>query len=89
MKFRKKPVEVEAIQLTKKSFDAVLDFIKKTEEVEDYRLVESIDCACRIDIFEGETVWKDNYVVREVSGKLSVFKEFLFNELHERTNDEI
>lgn len=82
MKFRKKPVVIEAVQLTKDTFPEVMAF---TKELGESRLVTSLDPPeFVIRTLEGDMTATDgDWIIRGVAGEFYPCKPGIFSSTYE------
>ena len=85
MKFRKKPVEIEAIQFTRLNWEEIQQFTNNTA----YTLVieRRINgkCTCVIPTMEGEHIANENdYIIRGVKGEFYPCKPDIFELTYEK-----
>lgn len=90
MKYRKKPVEIEAVQFTGDNFEEVLAFTGSVARKE--------SAAChddgppfwiRIDTLEGSMVaGRDDYVIRGVQGEFYPCRADIFEQTYEAVEDD-
>ena len=85
MKFRKKPVEIEAIQFTRLNWEEIQQFTNNTA----YTLVieRRINgkCTCVIPTMEGEHIANENdYIIRGVKGEFYPCKPDVFKLTYEK-----
>lgn len=89
MKYKKKPVVIEAVQLTRKYFDEALEFIPP-EIIEDYVSGEFKEDACEIEIktLEGiMTVSEGDYIIKGVKGEFYPCKPDVFEMTYEEVKE--
>ena len=80
-KFRKKPVTIEAIQLTAESFDECLSFVGE-ENTTDGTSVD--ECYIGLQTLEGEYgARKNDYIIKGVQGEFYPCKPDIFSETYE------
>lgn len=84
-KYRKKPVVIEAMELTRRFADVVVDFIGK-ENIESHNLGEFEEDSCYIVIktLEGEmTANEGDFVIKGVKGEFYPCKPDIFAATYE------
>ncbi|HEL1563485.1 TPA: hypothetical protein TX924_000963 [Streptococcus suis] len=75
-KFRKKPVEIEAIRFTGSNYEEIREFIGKNTLCSDLSIV--------IPTLEGDMVaQKGDYIIKGVHGEFYPCKPDIFNETYE------
>lgn len=80
-KYIKKPIVVEAIQLTRENFDEVMKFIPE-EIIYEIEIGESGLSECWIAIHTPEgimTCWEGNYIIKGIKGEFYPCQEDIFN----------
>ena len=88
-KFRKKPVVIEAIQLSRKCADVVVDFIGK-ENINDYNLGEFAEDSCYIEIktLEGNHYANEgDWIIKGIKGEFYPCKPDIFEQTYEEVKD--
>lgn len=81
MKYRKKPVEVEAIQYTGKNLPEIINFVGRSLRVRGNLVV--------IFTLEGEMIVSElDYVIKGVNGEFYPCKPDIFEKTYERVIDE-
>ena len=86
MKFRKKPIVIDAIQLTRRFADVARDFIGE-ENIGDYNDGEFAEDSCYIEIktLEGiMTVEEYDWIIKGVKGEFYPCKPDIFEKTYER-----
>jgi hypothetical protein len=86
MKYRKKPVEIEAVQLTRRYSDVALDFIGK-ENLSEYNLGEFEEDSCyfKIKTLEGDMLASEgDYIIKGVKGEFYPCKPDIFEMTYEK-----
>lgn len=78
MRYRKKPVEIEAVQFTRDNWDEILDF---TEGKADYFYED----ACVIPTLEGDMLASEfDYIIKGVQGEFYPCKPDIFEQTYEK-----
>ena len=88
MKYRKKPVVVEAILFTRNNFDEVVLFTNGTAHT--LRIEKRIDgkCTCVIPTLEGEHIATEgDYIIKGVKGEFYPCKPDIFEATYEMVDD--
>ena len=81
VKYRKRPVEIEAIQFTGYNYKDIKDFVGKS-----YKL-NSVDASVYIHTLEGDMrVLPTDYVIKGVKGEFYPCKADIFLETYERVD---
>ena len=81
-KYRKKPLEVEAIQWTGDNLSDIVEFAG--DKVQWFKLSESDGIRLSIDTLEGSViVSKDDFIIRGVVNELYICKPFVFEKTYE------
>lgn len=86
MKYRKKPVVIDAMVLTRNFADIVVDFIGK-ENIESYNLGEFTEDSCYINIKTLEGVIKaseNDYIIKGIQGEFYPCKPDIFHQTYEK-----
>lgn len=94
MKFRKKPVEIEAVQLNWKNWNAVCELASGKELVAEYSDEFSGTCGeagqyiqCRIPTLEGVMLAKHgDWIIKGVNGEIYPCKPDIFAKTYEQIN---
>ena len=80
MKYRKKPVEVEAEQLTDEAFGQCLEFLGQ----EHWNEADRETCKIRITTLEGEMyASKNDWIIKGVNGEFYPVKDDIFHKTYE------
>lgn len=85
MKFRKKPVVIEAFQLTRRWADEVVDWIGK-ENISEFNLGEFAEDACYIQIRTLEGIMEareGDWIIKGIKGELYPCKPDIFDATYE------
>ena len=83
MKYRKKPVEIEAVQWTGSNQTEIADWSRGTQ-----RYIEFEGDICRIQTLEGiMTASKDDYIIKGVKGEFYPCKPDIFEMTYELVGD--
>lgn len=86
MKYRKKPIVIEAHQLTRMMSDWIVDWIGD-ENIADYNLGEFAEDQCFIEIktLEGVmTAREDDYIIKGIKGEFYPCKPDIFEATYEK-----
>lgn len=96
MKYRKLPVEIEAIQLTTENFDKICDFIgttpiqqlnKEREKTKNYSLCSY--SGIYIKTLEGDMLANINdYIIKGINGEFYPCKPDIFEKTYEEVEEE-
>ena len=91
-KYRKKPIVIDAMQVSRKYFDLLLDFMGKEngEEGNGYGSGEFPEDTCymEIDTLEGTmTANEGDYIIKGVKGEFYPCKEDIFNLTYEKVDE--
>lgn len=95
-KYRRKPVEIEAIQFTQEMYEKLLLIPKNPKENPikvkldffqdaDFYWNWSIN---RLEINMELAVFPSNYITRDLNGKFSVYSESVFNKTYDQVENE-
>lgn len=90
MKYRKKPVVIEAVQLSRRFPEAIIDFVGK-ENLGDYNLGEFAEDACYFEIktLEGVMLAREgDWVIKGIKGEFYPCKPDIFEATYEQVQDE-
>lgn len=88
MKYRKKPVVIEAIVFTRDNFEEVVEFTNGTAH--SLRIERRPDgkCTCIIPTLEGEHIANEgDYIIRGVKGEYYPCKPDIFKQTYEEAED--
>ncbi len=88
-KYRKKPIVIDAIQLTKRCSDVVVDFIGK-DNIVDYCLGEFAEDECYIELntLEGDMTAREyDWVIKGVNGEFYPCKDDIFKKTYDKVED--
>ena len=89
MKYRKKPVVIEAYLLTRMFADVCLDFVGR-DNIDSYNEGEFEEDACYINIktLEGVmTASEGDYIIKGVNGEFYPCKPDIFEKTYEKVED--
>ena len=87
MKYRKKPVVIEAIQFSRNNFDEVIDFTEGKAYIYTEKRPGGVS-HCLIETLEGDmTATKGDYIIRGVNGEFYPCKPDIFEKTYEPVND--
>ena len=85
MKFRKKPVEIEAIQFTRLNWEEIQQFTNNTAHTLVIERRINGKCTCVIPTLEGEHIANENdYIIRGVKGEFYPCKPDIFELTYEK-----
>ena len=85
MKFRKKPVDVEAIQFTRLNWEEIQQFTNNTAHTLVIERRINGKCTCVIPTLEGEYIANENdYIIRGVKGEFYPCKPDVFELTYEK-----
>ena len=85
MKFRKKPVEIEAIQFTRLNWEEIQQFTNNTAHTLTIERRINGKCTCVIPTLEGEHIASENdYIIRGVKGEFYPCKPDVFELTYEK-----
>ena len=85
MKFRKKPVDVEAIQFTRLNWEEIQQFTNNTAHTLVIERRINGKCTCVIPTLEGEHIANENdYIIRGVKGEFYPCKPDVFELTYEK-----
>lgn len=88
MKFRKKPVEIEAEQFTRNSFDDIKLFTNGTAHSLTIERRMNGKCTCIIPTLEGEHVATENdWIIKGVKGEFYPCKPEIFEMTYDKINN--
>ncbi|MBO5715567.1 MAG: hypothetical protein J6S23_04135 [Clostridia bacterium] len=83
-KYRKKPVEIEAVLFTRDTFCEVLEFTNNAAHSFRVPIVPGLKCTCIIPTLEGEyTAIEGDYIIKGVKGEFYPCKPDIFAETYE------
>lgn len=85
-KYRKKPVEIEAIQFTRYNIEDVIEFAKN--KVLGFITERKLNgaCTCKIDTLEGIMIATEgDYIIKGVKGEFYPCKPDIFEMTYEET----
>lgn len=89
MKYRKKPIVIEAIQLTRRYADMVVEWVGKAN-IEDYNLGEFSEDSCFIEIKTLEGIMEaseNDYIIRGIKGEFYPCKPDIFEATYEEVKE--
>jgi hypothetical protein len=85
MKFRKKPVEIEAIQFTRLNWEEVKEFTNNTAHSLAIERRIGGECTCIIPTLEGQHIANENdWIIKGVKGEFYPCKPDVFGLTYER-----
>lgn len=85
MKFRKKPVIIDAIQFTRDNWEAVQSFLEDKEHI--LIIERKIDgkCTCIIPTLEGQHIATEgDWIIKSVNGEFYPCKPDIFEKTYEK-----
>ena len=88
MKYRKKPVVIEAIQFTRKNFEEIKRFTNN--KAHSFILEKSLygKCTCIIPTLEGDHIATEgDYIIKGVKGEFYPCKPDIFEQTYEKVGD--
>ena len=89
MKFRKKPVVIEATNFTRETFDLVKDFTNGTAHSLTIERRINGKCTCIIPTLEGEHIAKEgDWIIKGVNGEFYPCKPDIFVKTYEPIEDQ-
>jgi hypothetical protein len=81
MKYRKKPIVIEAMQLTPENAESIVDWIGESHAYSS----EVETCYIEIDTLEGRmTAYKGDYVIKGIKGEFYPCKSDIFEASYEK-----
>ena len=84
-RYRKRPIVVEAIQLTEETFAECLEFIGDENWVE----ADKEEIMISIETLEGISNASDgNYIIKGIAGEFYPCREYIFNSTYDLVDDE-
>lgn len=87
--YRKLPVEVEAIQFTRRNIDEVMKLTKNKIEITTEKRINGIMTG-KIETLEGiMTVNENDYIIKGVNGEIYPCKIEIFEKTYERIDQEV
>lgn len=85
MKYRKKPVEIEAVQFTRDNWDEVVSFTNGAAQNLTIERRPDGKCTCVIPTLEGDhTASEHDYIIKGVKGECYPCKPDIFEQTYER-----
>lgn len=88
-KYRKKPIVIEAMQLTRKYFDEIFEWIGE-ENIEDSGSGEFYEDTCYIQIktLEGNMEASEgDFIIKGIENEFYACKERIFNKTYEKVEE--
>lgn len=87
-KYRKKPVEVEAIQWTRKNINEMDEFLRQNQvnagiRLVSYNYISPIETELKIETFEMQLILKINYWIVILDGDIEIYKPTTFEKYYE------
>ena len=87
-KYRKKPIEVEAVQFTRKNIDEVIKFTNNQIEITTEKRLNGIMFG-EIETLEGiMKVNENDYIIKGINGEFYPCKPDIFEETYEKVGEE-
>lgn len=84
MKYRKKPVVIDAVVFTRNNFDEIVSFTKGTARTLRIERRHDGKCTCIIPTLEGEHIATEgDYIIRGVHGEFYPCKPDIFAKTYE------
>ena len=88
MKYRKKPVVIEAIVFTRDNFEEVVEFTNGTAHTLKIERRPNGKCTCIIHTLEGQHIATEgDYIIRGVKGEYYPCKPDIFKQTYEEAED--
>lgn len=88
MKYRKKPVVIEAIVFTRDNFEEVVEFTNGTAHTLRIERRPNGKCTCIIPTLEGQHIATEgDYIIRGVKGEYYPCKPDIFKQTYEEAED--
>ena len=88
MKYRKKPVVIEAIVFTRDNFEEVVEFTNGTAHTLKIKRRPNGKCTCIIPTLEGQHIATEgDYIIRGVKGEYYPCKPDVFKQTYEEVED--
>ena len=88
MKYRKKPVVIEAIVFTRDNFEEVVEFTNGTAHTLRIEGRPNGKCTCIIPTLEGQHIATEgDYIIRGVKGEYYPCKPDIFKQTYEEAED--
>jgi hypothetical protein len=85
MKYRKKPIEIEAIQFTRINWDEIKEFTNNTAHTISIEKRINGKCTCIIPTLEGQHIAnEDDYIIKGVQGEFYPCKPDIFEQTYEK-----
>lgn len=89
MKYRKKPVEIEAIQFTRDNFDEIAKFTNGNAKNFSTEKCPNGKCFCEITTLEGVmTATEKDYIIKGVDGEFYPCKPCIFEKTYEKNTED-
>lgn len=83
-KYRKRPVEIEAIQFTRQNIEEIVKFINNKVEISIEKRIDGI-ATCKIETLEGiMTAREGDYIIKGVNGEFYPCKSYIFEKTYEK-----
>lgn len=84
MKYRKKPVEIEAVQFTRDNWSEIVSFTNGTAKDLTIERRPNGKCTCIIPTLEGDhTATENDYIIKGVNGEFYPCKPDIFSKTYE------
>jgi hypothetical protein len=85
MKYRKKPIEIEAIQFTRINWDEIKEFTNNTAHTISIEKRINGKCTCIIPTLEGQHIAnEDDYIIKGIKGEFYPCKPDVFELTYEK-----
>lgn len=89
MKFRKKPVVIEAVEFTRNTWAEVLEFTNNTAHTIEIERHPNGKCTCIIPTLEGQHIATEgDWIIKGVHGEFYPCKPDIFEKTYEPITDE-
>lgn len=84
MKYRKKPVEIDAVQFTRDNWEEIVSFTNGTAKDLTIERRPNGKCTCIIPTLEGDHIAAENdYIIKGVNGEFYPCKPDIFRKTYE------
>lgn len=85
MRYRKKPVEIEAVQFTRDNWDEVVSFTNGAAQNLTIERRPDGKCTCIIPTLEGDHIVNErDYIIKGAIGEFYPCKQYIFESTYER-----
>jgi hypothetical protein len=86
MKYRKKPVVIEAVQFKRSNSTEIINFTENKASIHIPRCIDGV-AKCFIDTLEGKmTAIENDYIIKGVHGEFYPCKPDIFDETYDAVN---